>query len=415
MEESIEEVTEEHIPNAIRIILGSILMLLVLSVLLGFRIAKGISTPIAALQSAALKVGEGKMDIKVDLDTTDEVGVLAAAFNRMVADLKQTTVSKTFLNSIIESMSDPLIVTNPDLTVKRVNSAFCRLFGCDRQEIKNSPLNETIGLTDMDTTLFDELRLKHSLKNIELTCTAENGKQVPILFSATALVQGNRVHSIVCALRDITERKAAERTLQASHDELEQQVAHRTRDLVQTAGRLKEELAEHRKTTLALKTSEAKLRQLSYNVLRAQEDERKRIANELHDELGQSLSLLKVQMGSIERKLTPEQTALAQELKSARQHLNLVIEEVRRLSKDLSPAVLDDLGLTAALKKIGKDFSTHYNKPVTFEAEPVDDLFSRDTRIMVYRIFQEIFTNIAKHANCRHCVVHPSAFRKKMW
>jgi len=181
-------------------------------------------------------------------------------------------------------------------------------------------------------------------------------------------------------------------------DELEQRVEERTSELLDTNAHLKREIEEHRRTEEALQDSKAKLRSLSSQLLRAQEKERKRISLELHDELGSALSLLKVQLSSVKRKLRPDQAELGESLQEAREHLDQVIENVRRLSKDLSPLILEDLGLSAAIKWLISDFARHYKNSTSYDTENIDDFFSSEHQIIIYRIFQEILTNIRKHA-----------------
>ncbi|MEA1948110.1 MAG: histidine kinase [Thermodesulfobacteriota bacterium] len=405
MHSVISDILDDYIPNATRIVVGSTFLGFLLAIVLGFTIARSISKPIMALEAAALKVGKGRMDARVDLESKDEIGVLGRAFNQMVFDLNRTTVSKIFLDNVIESMLDALIVTTPDLTIQMVNGAVCQLSGYHKSELAGKSVRLIIGPEEPESSIFDQLQLKGAVRNVELTCVTKQKRRIPILFSATVLVKDDQVHSIVCAARDIHERKEAEIALQKAHDKLEERVEKRTSDLGQTAERLRQELLEHRATSEALHQSEKRLRRLSYGILKAQEDERKRLANELHDELGQSLSLLKVQLGAMQRKLPPDQGALGEELQEMRLYLNQVIEDVRRLSRDLSPTLLADLGLLAALEKIGKDFAKYYPTTVLFETAAINHLFSQDTQIVIYRIFQEIFTNIAKHAQASHVQV----------
>jgi len=119
---------------------------------------------------------------------------------------------------------------------------------------------------------------------------------------------------------------------------------------------------------------------------------------ELHDDLGQSLSLLKVQLSSIQNRSGSTTTAIHGDLQETRQYLDLVIENVRRLSRDLSPALLEDLGLTAAIGLLLDDFAKHYDFEISREIKTVDKYFRLEKQIILYRIFQETMTNIAKHA-----------------
>jgi PAS domain S-box-containing protein len=153
-----------------------------------------------------------------------------------------------------------------------------------------------------------------------------------------------------------------------------------------------------RRAEEALRESEQRLRYLTSQLLSAQERERKRISMELHDELGQSLALLKLQIRAIERGLGSEQQDLKDGCLELLLYLDGVIDDVRRLSRDLSPAILEDLGLQSALRYLIDGVSKHYTVRYAFEVEDLDELFPADAHITIYRIFQECLTNISKHA-----------------
>jgi signal transduction histidine kinase len=119
---------------------------------------------------------------------------------------------------------------------------------------------------------------------------------------------------------------------------------------------------------------------------------------ELHDELGQSLAVLKLQIRAIERALGDDQQDLKAGCRELLHYLDGVIDDIRRLSRDLSPAILEDLGLQSALKYLIDGVSKHYAVSQAFEVEDLDHLFPSEAQIIIYRIFQECLTNISKHA-----------------
>jgi two-component system sensor histidine kinase UhpB len=149
-----------------------------------------------------------------------------------------------------------------------------------------------------------------------------------------------------------------------------------------------------------LRESEQKLRLLTTQILTAQEDERKRISRELHDELGQSLTVLKLGLRGVNRCLS-EPPEIKEELENIANYLDETIEKVRRLSRALSPAILEDLGLVPALKYLMDEFSPHYTINHDFAIEDLDHLFPKEAQIIIFRIFQESLTNIAKHAHAK--------------
>ena len=160
-----------------------------------------------------------------------------------------------------------------------------------------------------------------------------------------------------------------------------------------------EDITQARQAEKKLQASEQNLRYLASQLMTAQEDERRRISRELHDELGQSLLVLKLQARSIERELQTDQQSLRRECLEMLGNLDQVVDNVRRLSRDLSPTILEDLGLSAALQRLLRDFTKHYRIELSADkAEGIDDLFAPEAQLAIYRIFQESLTNIGKHS-----------------
>jgi signal transduction histidine kinase len=152
----------------------------------------------------------------------------------------------------------------------------------------------------------------------------------------------------------------------------------------------------------ALRESETRLRSLSVQLMKAQEKERMRLSKELHDELGQALALLKHRVRSIQSKLQKDQPSLREECGEASRYIDGIIENVRRLSRDLSPSILEDLGLSSALQWLTENFDKQYPLVTSFDIDNIDDLFPKEAQTNLYRIFQEALTNIGKHAEARH-------------
>lgn len=158
------------------------------------------------------------------------------------------------------------------------------------------------------------------------------------------------------------------------------------------------DVTESQRAKMALLESEQRLRFLTSQLLTAQEQERKRISMELHDELGQSLTVIKLQVRAIEGALLDDQSELKRDCQELRQYVDGVIDNVRRLSRDLSPSILEDLGLLSALKYLLDRVGKHLTVKPSLEVEDLNSLFPAEAQIIIYRIFQECLNNIAKHA-----------------
>ena len=160
------------------------------------------------------------------------------------------------------------------------------------------------------------------------------------------------------------------------------------------------DITERKRTEKVLQESERKLRHLASRLLSAQEDERKRLSRELHDELGHALLTLKLQIASVEEELSPEQISLKNEINKILKSVGSTIEEVRRLYLDLTPGDLEDLGLTVALRSLIEDFAD-LQKQIkwTIKIGGLDGLFSLPIQTAIYRVVQEALTNIGKYAS----------------
>nr|WP_202552460.1 HAMP domain-containing sensor histidine kinase [Streptomyces sp. SID8352] len=140
----------------------------------------------------------------------------------------------------------------------------------------------------------------------------------------------------------------------------------------------------------------------SARVLLAQEAERRRIAQELHDEVGQSMTAILLVLG---RAADDADEPLRGELHQAQEITRESLDEVRRLVRRLRPGVLDDLGLISALTSLTQDFATHTGLRVTRRFAPDLPALDHETELVLYRVAQESLTNAARHADAERLEV----------
>jgi signal transduction histidine kinase len=147
--------------------------------------------------------------------------------------------------------------------------------------------------------------------------------------------------------------------------------------------------------------TEESLRQLSAHLHEVREEERIRIAREIHDELGQQLTVLKMDVSWVLKKLAPTDDANRQKLQDMMDMLGHSVKTVRRIASELRPTLLDDLGLIAAMEWHLKEFEERVGIKTQLEA-PCEQLLLSDTaKIGLFRIFQESLTNVARHAQAK--------------
>jgi signal transduction histidine kinase len=197
-------------------------------------------------------------------------------------------------------------------------------------------------------------------------------------------------------------RRHAEEALRRANDLLEVRVAQRTSDLNSLNDQLRVELGARRRSEEALRESEGRLRHLSARLLTTQETERRRISTELHDALGHPLILAKLHVGSIRRELRSDRSPARQSCDDLSRSIDQVIEEIRRLCRDLRPAVLDDLGLAGSLRGLADNHCRNGHATISLFTEDIDHLLLPGDQVIIYRVIQEAFTNIEKHAHAKN-------------
>ena len=154
---------------------------------------------------------------------------------------------------------------------------------------------------------------------------------------------------------------------------------------------------------------EDQLRELSAHVESVREDERTGIAREIHDELGQALTALKMDLAWLARRVSGESSVsgmtLLEKISAMSDMTDGIIDRVRRISAELRPGVLDDLGLLAAVEWQGQQFELRTEVPCNIRSNLGEERVDRELSTAAFRIFQEALTNVSRHAGATHVAV----------
>ncbi|HET8865974.1 MAG TPA: histidine kinase dimerization/phosphoacceptor domain -containing protein [Gracilimonas sp.] len=194
-----------------------------LAIVLAVYIYRSIANPLSRVSNSAKMIGEGKLDERIKVTSNDEIGELAKAFNTMAAGLQKSTVSKAYLDNIIESIQEALFVADNDGVLLKANSAAAKLVGYGIDEMMNKPLSMVYNFSEMGEVYSEKHSTDHSF---EFSLVHKNSHSIPVLFSEAELLdnQGNKVGSVAVA-SDISERKKAEKKIRDSLKEKEVMLA----------------------------------------------------------------------------------------------------------------------------------------------------------------------------------------------
>ena len=213
-------------------------------------------------------------------------------------------------------------------------------------------------------------------------------------------------------VRTLAELMQALEQIRAANDRLEQRVADRTAELRAVNESLQNEIAERKRAEEALLASEAELRRsevdlrkLAARLIAAQEEERKRLARELHDDLSQSLAALALEIANLRRAAVRDPDSAAGRLAGVESTVHRLADDIHDISRLLHPSILDDLGLEAAVRTECERFNDREGIQVDFRASNVPPSLDDQCALTFYRVAQESLRNIAKHSHATEAFV----------
>jgi PAS domain S-box-containing protein len=330
---------------------------------------------------------------------------------RIQKELEQNLYQKKL---ILESVGEGIYGVDKDGNTMFVNPELLFMTGYDDHEILGQNAHFIFRHSRTDGTPYDRetCPILETLRN-GLICKVgdevlwrRDGTSLPVEYTSAPIIEAGEIVGAVIVVRDVTERKRAEQEISKLNEELERRVVERTFQLEAVIKELESEIIDRRNAEDKLQKYAEQLQTLSKRLIDVQEAERRYIAQELHDEIGQALTGIKLGIDML-IKVPSENTGKG--LGEVQNLVQELLSRVRNMSLDLRPSMLDDLGLLPALFWQFNRFTNQTNVQIKFRHEGLDRRFSPEIETAAYRIVQEALTNAARHA----CINEVSIFITK--
>jgi PAS domain S-box-containing protein len=316
---------------------------------------------------------------------------------------------------LFEAARDGILILDPDTRkITDANPFIAKLLGYSQKQLIKKELWQ-IGLLQDEAAnrkAFRELEQRGFIRYDDLPLESKSGHRRDVEFVSNLYLEGGE-RVIQCNIRDITIRKQVEADLRlarlqlAQHaGQLERLVAKRTMELTATNLRLEASVVsirkghkEYRTLFLESQVMHKKLRHLTHQIISAQEEERKEISRELHDEVVQTLVGINVELSALGKGATVGVHTMKEKIAHTQRLVENSVNAVHRFARELRPAVLDDLGLIPALHAYSKSVAARRKIKIQMTAFGGVENLAGAKRTVLFRIAQEALTNVARHAH----------------
>jgi PAS domain S-box-containing protein len=304
---------------------------------------------------------------------------------------KSLRLREAELAELLENAPEGVHQTDPDQKILWANNALLKLFGYRPEELIGHHLSEFFVQENTLDEYWGKLMRREEVIDFPAEFRCKDGSIKDVFIHSNGLWKDGQFVRTRSFIRDVTERNGMIQALKLAHEELEMRVSERTAELEQKNLQILEQAK-------ILEMKNRDLRELSARLLQVQDDERRRIARDLHDGTGQMLALLSMTLSRLETEAGKFSPELAKGLAENVEIVKEVSAELRTLSYLLHPPLLDETGLESALRWYVDGFGKRSGIEVALDLP--DDLgrLSRELETAIYRIVQECLTNIHRHS-----------------
>jgi len=335
---------------------------------------------------------------EIDGEELSRVGAIwhqKASLEIEIAGRKKLRTALQFRESeladLLENGAEGVQRTGPDQRVLWANKALLKLLGYEAQAYLGRPFADFFADAATAQEFWVKLMAREEVYGFPAEMRCKDGSSKHVLIQSNGLWDGDRFVHTRTFIHDVTERKQMEQALQQAHDELEVRVSERTAEL-------REKNQQISRQSEILDRTNRGLRELSVRLLRVQDDERRRIARDLHDGTGQALALLCMNLSAMEAEARRLDSKLAQGLAENVACVRQISSDLRTLSYLLHPPLLDEMGLESALRWYIDGFAQRSSIQVQLEFPESWGRLSEDLEIAIFRVVQECLTNVHRHS-----------------
>lgn len=260
---------------------------------------------------------------------------------------------------LIESMNEGALTLTGDKLILFANQCFARMVKCPLEQVVGSSFRRFLSETDQAALRPKMKRSATSGAKLQLSLLAGDGSRLPVQVSVQEIAQEGQRFTLGMVVTDLTESRRTEELLRA----------------------------------------------LTHRVIQVQEAERGRVALELHDHITQPLVAALFHSEALAAQLATHQGPARREALRLRRLLGATAREVERISRDLRPGVLEQLGLVAVLRTTSREFTERTGVPVQLTGDPLASRLPDDWELALFRILQEALKNVERHARAHHVSV----------